>query len=174
MNTLTKEWIYVPDHYCEHREVLGTVGQHPIIVIGVNPSTAEPNNPDNTLKSVERITKFNGYDSFLMFNVYPQRATNPNDMDIDLNEKYHKLNLEVFEYQLKHIKQPIIWCAWGNLIEKRQYLKECLKSLVQIGEKYNANWVCAGAISKKGHPHHPLYLKKDEVLYQFEIDKYLK
>ena len=63
-------WIYVPDFYTEYRYILGTRGADPLICIGVNPSTAEPGNLDNTLKSVERIAAGNGYDSFIMFNVY--------------------------------------------------------------------------------------------------------
>ena len=32
------------------------------------------------MKSVERLAAANGFDSWIMFNVYPQRATDPNDM----------------------------------------------------------------------------------------------
>ena len=74
-------WLYVPPYYTEYRYILGTRGANPLICIGINPSTAQPGDLDNTLKSVERIALGNGYDSFTMFNVYPQRATDPNDMD---------------------------------------------------------------------------------------------
>ena len=75
------KWIYVPNEYVDYRYILGTRGENPLICIGINPSTAKPDDLDNTLKSVERTALFNGYDSFIMFNVYAQRATNPNDMD---------------------------------------------------------------------------------------------
>ena len=39
-------WIYVPDFYTEYRYILGTRGLNPLICIGVNPSTAEPDNLD--------------------------------------------------------------------------------------------------------------------------------
>ena len=74
-------WLYVPPYYTEYRYILGTRGENPLICIGINPSTAQPGDLDNTLKSVERIALGNGYDSFTMFNVYPQRATDPNAMD---------------------------------------------------------------------------------------------
>ncbi len=45
-------WLYVPDFYTEYRYILGTRGKNPLICIGINPSTAEPDNLDNTLKSV--------------------------------------------------------------------------------------------------------------------------
>lgn len=68
-----EKWLYIPDHYAEYRYLLGTRGENPLICIGINPSTAVPGDLDNTLKSVERIAAGNGYDSFLMFNVYAQR-----------------------------------------------------------------------------------------------------
>ena len=45
--------------------------------------------------------------------------------------------------------------------------------MIETGEKYNARWVSAGARSKKGgHPHHPLYLKKDSVIEDFDVKTY--
>ena len=58
------KWLYVPNHYGEYRYILGTRGDHPLICVGVNPSTAAPGDLDNTLKSVERVALHNGYDSF--------------------------------------------------------------------------------------------------------------
>ena len=82
-------WLYVPDFYSEYRYILGTKGENPLICIGINPSTAAPDDLDNTLKSVERIALHNGFDSFIMFNVYAQRATNPDDMEHNFNEFLH-------------------------------------------------------------------------------------
>ena len=48
---------------------------------GAAQSGDAPNALDNTLKSVERIAHAGGFDSFIMFNVYAQRATRPQDMD---------------------------------------------------------------------------------------------
>lgn len=169
-------WLYIPCKYSEYRYVLGTKGKNPLICIGINPSTAEPNNLDNTLKSVDRLAKFNGYDSFLMFNVYPQRATNPNDMADVLSETLHNENMQAFEYVLSLYEghTPSIWAAWGTIIEMRPYLKECVKSMIEIGERHNAKWYTLGARSKKGHPHHPLYLKKDTTAEEFsDIKDYL-
>ena len=74
-------WYYEPHTYQNYRYVLGRVGKHPLVCIGINPSTAQPGALDPTLKSVERLAAANGFDSWIMFNVYPQRATDPNDMD---------------------------------------------------------------------------------------------
>ena len=169
-------WLYVPDHYAEYRYILGTRGSNPLICIGINPSTAVPGDLDNTLKSVERIAAGNGFDSFIMFNVYAQRATRPDDMDWDFNEALHRENMEAFRYVLDQVGPrfiPTIWAAWGTIIEKRPYLRLCVQDMVSIGEKHGASWVCAGKRTKKGHPHHPLYLKKDETIRPFPVSAYL-
>ena len=87
-----ERWLYVPNTYSEYRYILGTRGSNPLICIGINPSTAAPDALDPTLQSAQRIALANGYDSFLMFNVYAQRATHPDDMEHDCNTDLHAEN----------------------------------------------------------------------------------
>ena len=168
------EWLYAPNFYSEYRYILGTRGKNPLICIGINPSTAQPGDLDNTLKSVQRIAHGNGFDSFIMFNVYAQRATDPDAMEKTCNEALHRENLEAFRYVLSIGENPTVWAAWGTIIEKRDYLKDCVKDMIAAGEEFGARWVCAGKCSKKGHPHHPLYLRKDEVIRPFPVVEYLE
>lgn len=168
------KWIYIPDFYSEYRYVLGTIGKKTLITIGINPSTAAPNALDNTLKSVDRIAQANGFDSFVMFNVYAQRATKPDDMDKQFNQQLHNENMNAFRWVLEQAgSEPTIWAAWGTTVEKRAYLKDCLAHMIQIGNEYHAKWCRTGNLSKHGHPHHPLYLRKDSVLCNFDIENYL-
>ena len=169
-----EKWLYAPNFYSEYRYILGTRGKNPLICIGINPSTASPEALDNTLKSVERIALGNGFDSFIMFNVYAQRATDPDAMEQQCNALLHRENMEAFRYILSISQAPSVWAAWGTIIEKREYLPDCLRDMLSIGQEYGAKWFCAGAISKKGHPHHPLYLRKDEKVKPFDIHAYLK
>ena len=173
----SQKWLYVPDFYTEYRYILGTRGQNPLICIGVNPSTAAPDDLDNTLKSVSRIAEGNGFDSWIMFNVYAQRATRPEDMDRELNQVLHRANMAAFEYILQSVAQglrPAVWAAWGTIIEKRPYLPGCVRDMVALGRRYDARWLCAGKRSAKGHPHHPLYLRKDEKTVEFDVEQYLE
>ena len=162
------KWLYVPPFYAEYRYVLGTKGDDPLIVIGVNPSTAAPDALDPTLKSAERIAHFNGYDSFWMVNVYPQRATDPDDMERESNEFLQQQNLLAFEKLLELSSTKDVWCAWGNVIDKRKFLKKCVSDIVQAGNKFGANWLQAEKTCKSGNPHHPLYLKSVTKLIPYE------
>ncbi len=169
------KWLYVPNTYGEYRYLLGTRGANPLVCVGINPSTAAPDDLDNTLKSVERIAHFNGYDSFLMFNVYAQRATRPDDMEADRNEALHRENMAAFRYALSLCAgAPAVWAAWGAIIEKRGYLAGCLADMADIAAAAGARWYCAGKRSKKGHPHHPLYLRKDSPLEPFPAEAYIE
>ena len=168
------KWLYAPNFYSEYRYILGTRGKNPLICVGINPSTAKPDDLDNTLKSVQRIAAGNGFDSFLMFNVYAQRATRPDDMEKQCNLRLHEENMKAWRYLLSLAKEPAVWAAWGAFFEKRKYLPRCVADMLAISREYDARWFCAGAISKKGHPHHPLYLRKDEKLKPFDTEAYLK
>lgn len=169
------KWLYVPSFYDEYRYVLGTRGEHPVICVGINPSTAGPDDLDPTLKSAQRIAHANGYDSFLMFNVYAQRATRPDDMERERNNWLHEENMKAFRYLLSLSgEHPAVWAAWGSIIEKRPYLLDCVRDMLDIGRAYGAVWYHAGPLSAKGHPHHPLYLRSDTPLAPFDTETYIR
>ena len=168
-----ERWLYVPNTYSEYRYILGTRGSKPLICIGINPSTAAPDALDPTLQSAQRIALANGYDSFLMFNVYAQRATHPDDMEHSCNLQLHEENRKAFRYLLSLSPQPAIWAAWGNIIMKRDYLMACMRDFLEDGKAVGASWYTAGPLLKSGHPHHPLYLRKDTKLIDFDIEAYL-
>ena len=166
-------WLFVPPAYTEYRYLLGTRGHRPLICIGINPSTARPDHLDPTLQSVERIALNNGFDSFMMLNLCAQRATDPNDMARDYPDVLRTGNAAAFEYALGLSDAPVVWAAWGTMIEKRPYLKELLRDFADISQRHHADWVSFGARSKKGHPHHPLYLRADAASDPFDVAAYL-
>ncbi len=165
-------WIYEKTKDNKARFVLGTKGDKPLLCFGINPSTAEPNNLDPTLATVHRMSeKHREFDSFIMFNVYPQRATDPNNLHKEAIQKLKKEN-EKHIAQIVDNKVFTIWAAWGNLIEKRPYLAKHMFDIINLPELQNCTWICRGAITKSGHPHHPLYVKSDEVFKVFDIENY--
>ena len=163
---------YEQKPYQPYRYVLGRVGRRPLVCIGINPSTAQPGALDPTLKSVERLASANGFDSWIMFNVYPQRATNPNDMDKTPDRALCDENLRWLRAVLART-EPTMWAAWGTLIEKRAYLPGLMREMVALTRERDIPWVTFGPRSKKGHPHHPLYLRKDSTPEPFDVENYL-
>lgn len=168
------KWIYDRKKDNSSRYTLGVGGNNFLICFGINPSTAEPNKLDNTVKSFERISKRHNFDGWLMLNVYPQRATNPNDMHEEFDKNLHTKNLFYIEKHFKNSKTKQVLAAWGTLINKRGYLKESLMDIHNLSKKYNCKWYCIGNVSKAGHPHHPLYLSNEETMKPFDLEKYIK
>ncbi|MBI9050779.1 MAG: DUF1643 domain-containing protein [Anaerolineaceae bacterium] len=165
------KWLYTRTADNSARYILGTVGVNPLVCFGINPSTAEPNKLDPTVNYVSRLAISNGYDSFVMLNVYPQRSTNPNNL--------HKLFLPELkaenEQQIAALidnKELTLWAAWGGLINKRPYLLTLVQSITLLPELQNCKWVARGNPTKDGHPHHPLYVKKDAPFTLFDISRY--
>jgi hypothetical protein len=168
-------WIYEAAKNNTVRYVLGEKGEKPLICIGINPSTAEPEKLDPTLKRVKSFAKNLGYDGWLMLNLYPLRATNPNDLPERLDQQLCIENEKRIYWYLgnPHIRQQIIWAAWGTLIEKRDWLKDCLHGIITQGSSCFHKWITIGKRSKTGHPHHPLYLPINAEILEFDIERYL-
>lgn len=64
-----KEFYYYKDKNC--RYLIRTVGEKPLICIGLNPSSATPSKTDNTFRRLQNIANFNDFDSIIVFNLYP-------------------------------------------------------------------------------------------------------
>ena len=170
----SEEWLYYPNIDVGYRYILGTRGNRPIIVIGLNPSTATPERPDPTIKRVMAIAKRNGYDSFIMLNLYAQRATQPEDLDEDCNCVLHTENLKALRWALAYTKKQYpndvvpVWCAWGNLVERRRYLARCWNDMLDVLHAEQNELLCI-SITKAGHPIHPLYQKNSSQLIKWEL-----
>lgn len=167
------EWLYINSDDNSSRYVLGTKGQHPLFCFGINPSTAEPNALDATLRNVQNIALNNGYDSWIMFNIYPKRDTIFENLHFTANDEEHKKNIEHILNTLKQYETADIWVAFGDHIYDRDYLPVCLKDIYLKLIDLNINWYTT-KINKSGAPKHPLYQKKTSKLFAFDMENYIK
>ena len=106
-----QEWIYVNNDDNTSRYVLGTKGDKPVFCFGINPSTAEPDNLDPTLKNVSSISLSNGYDSWIMFNVYPKRDTIFENLESIMKDEEHQKNLAAIVDIISQYEEVDIWAA---------------------------------------------------------------
>ena len=112
-----------------------------------------------------------------MLNLYPQVTPEPDELhkNKDFDNCLHKKNTNIIKKLLKNYPNADILACWGNLINKRDYLKKvCLKEVFEIAE--NRNWLCIENLTEKGNPKHPLspYTDLNKELEKFDINKYVK
>lgn len=167
------EWIYMNNGSNELRYALGEKGNRMVGCIGINPSTARPDDLDNTLGSVKRIAEFNGYDGWVMFNICPQRATDISEIDYEVNPYAIKENLSIVKSILIEYNIGTVWLAFGNLIEYRPYLKMCFLEMFAALKGLDVNWKIIQEPTQKGHPRHPLYKPVKSTFVDFDIQRYV-
>ena len=168
-----KNWLYVNNTEDTIRYVLGEKGERMVACIGINPSTARPNALDNTLRSVKRIAQFNGFDGWIMYNVYPQRAKDPKQLHSEMDHGLLRKNIGVLCQTIQDLGIDMIWLAYGDLIESRDYLPFCMRSLYEYLKHFDLKWKIIGEPTQKGHPKHPLYKSTISPFIDFDMEKYV-
>lgn len=149
---------------------LGKDGERKIIVVGLNPSTATQDKSDATITKVAKATQMNGYDGFVMANLYALRSTDPAGLPKNADTELMKQNVRAIA-DLAADGGVTIWAAWGTKIDTRSYL---IEALAQIREQVtDAEWRHFGPLTKDGHPSHPSRLSFEWEFSNFEVDNYL-
>lgn len=162
-------WIYERDIGNNNRYVLGQIFEEngrTLICFGINPSTASPEQLDKTINKVIKIARFNGYSNWIMLNIYPQRATNPDDLHMTANEQIIKQNIETVSQILDTYSDCDILFAYGNLITKCSYLRPCLEQISKLLKLKNKT-IKVIKLTKEGNPVHPLYQRNNAILIDF-------
>ncbi len=163
-------WVYLGDK--SERYVLGQPGEKNLLVLGVNPSSAEPGADDPTIRMVREISRKEGYDGWIMVNLHPQRAPKPNQL-IE-KELWRENNLKALDAVRRSFRIDKVWCAWGASIDKpgNRFLYRSLKEIHEL-LKDGVSWMRYGDLTKNGHPHHPLYSSSEGKFLPFDVEGYL-
>jgi hypothetical protein len=116
--------------------------------IGLNPSTADADIDDPTVRRCIGFAKNWGHSQLVMINAYAYRATNPENMK-EAENPVGPMNNEYL--MLWSEKCEIVVAAWGTNITRmrQQYLKDIIKDMFIL------------RLTKNGFPSHPLYLPKN-------------
>lgn len=65
------------------------------------------------------------------------------------------------------------YSAFGNAIGSKRYLRSCFRDICSILQKHPRAWKYI-ALTKYGHPRHPLYLSEKLKFQPFDIETYLE
>jgi hypothetical protein len=141
------------------RFTLGKSGDNPLLTIGLNPSTATREKADTTVAKVEKVAKQHGFDGFVMFNLYPVRATDYRDLPPEVDREAFASNLAKIDAVVGGLQQPTVWAAWGACVTHHSFFLEARDQLVARLRKHRVKWVCHGTPTAGGHPRHPSRLQ---------------
>ena len=165
-------WLYENNEDNSARFVLGQVfnpSGKTLLCFGINPSTACPENLDNTIRKIISIGHYNGYENWIMLNVYPQRATNPDDMHLERDEALSKANLLYIRKIAEKYPDCDVLLAYGNLISKRKYLRTCLDEILTLLSNEKGKKIKVIKLTKTNNPVHPLYQPKNSILRDYVL-----
>ena len=123
-----------------------------LLVIMLNPSTADHSKNDRTIETLLTRARMTGHGSILVINLFAWRATEPAEMKKE-KDPIGRDNDAAIEAALKAGKCTLL-CAWGT---HGTHLKRSEEVLCRILEKGKTPVTLK--ISKDGEPEHPLYKK---------------
>lgn len=152
-----------------YRFTLGNKGKRNLLVIALNPNTANHYQHDSTTRNVTKIANDNGFDGWLLFNLCPLREVKPNKLPTQPNENLLKENLAIFNNYIddKAWCFQDCWLAWGNGVLIRPYLLHTAIAMLDLLAKKQINYYC----TRRTQQHHP-YHSSQQVINSFfkEVD----
>lgn len=129
-----------------------------VMFIGLNPSTANENTDDATIRRVKSIASNLGYGGVYMMNCFPFISTDPAKLKFGYTNDSQYQNY----YTLQDVAekcQDVIF-AWGNFKEVTEDIQEVLITYFPNAKALHIN--------KNGSPKHPLYCKSNSQLINFK------
>jgi hypothetical protein len=136
-----------------------------ICVIGVNPSIADAQKNDPTIRKVINFARRWGAGGFNMLNLNPHISTEPADA-LEIVDEPIMLENDGFVRRAIHSSRVV--CAWGTSASKFIWAMKRMQSLLSDPENF-CSIECLG-VTKEGYPRHPLYLKSGTVPVPFRFD----
>ena len=131
-----------------------------VVFVGLNPSIADAEVDDPTIRRCVNFAKAWGYNRLFMVNLFAFRATEPSEMK-KAEDPEGEFNGPIVNAASHHADLTVVaWGAHGSFNDQAQKYLSGLKNPHHLG------------LTKSGHPKHPLYLKSS-VLPQPYLVSYL-
>ena len=132
----------------------GGLQSYQLPIIMLNPSTADANVDDPTIRRCITFAKREGYGGIKVANLFAFRATSPQALRVAEDpigpENNSALNMLLAGARQYGIPVLCAWGANGNYLKRDEWLKgrarQMCTNLIHLG------------LTKEGHPMHPLYV----------------
>ena len=141
-----------PIEFGDYRYAIGKEGGNPLVAICMNPSAATDEQNDKTINRIINISVAMKCDGWIVFNLYPERATNQSALkvfDQDIMDK----NIQYIKKYLLENKIKEVWGAWGNT--SSSVLKESKPHILKMLNEIKVSIFYFGNLTKAGNPRHP-------------------
>lgn len=159
----------IPSEYCSYRFALGKKGKNPLVVICMNPSAAKEISSDMTINRIIKVSRELEMDGWMVFNIYPERATDAKNMDAFKQDLSTENIKEVRKYLVEnHITE--VWGAWGD-DKNLDTLKKGKQQMKSMLSKNGVSVYYFGTLTKTGNPRHPLQRQEK---WDYSKKNYLK
>jgi hypothetical protein len=127
----------------------------PLVVIGLNPSTADEHTDDPTIRKCVKFARAWGCGSLVMVNLFAWRSTDPKmlkSVSDPIGENNDGVILMATRDRRASVDEPMILCAWGNGGELHGRGAHVAELLRRMGREL----LCL-KVNENREPAHPLY-----------------
>jgi hypothetical protein len=128
-----------------------------LVIIGLNPSTADHQIDDPTVRRCIRFAESWGFGKLVLVNLFAYRATDPTHLT-SVDDPIGPRNDQSIRRAVG--SADLVLVAWGN---KGSLLNRHWEILSWLPRPY-----CLGT-TKQGFPRHPLYLRRDVIPVPFNM-----
>lgn len=134
-----------------------------VMFIGLNPSTANETQPDNTITKVKKIAAHNGFGGFYMMNLFGLVSSKPEALDTHLNPIGDN---KEWLYKIRHKCTKVV-IAWGNFKQAEKAVSLGIADVLKVASPYP---IYCLAQNKNGSPKHPLYCRDETIIKEFDFN----
>lgn len=131
-----------------------------VAFVGLNPSTADEEQDDPTIRRCMDFAKRWGHEGIVMLNLFAFRATDPRVMKRAADPIGPENDAAIQRFTRLSRVNIVCWGAHGKHIGRGQ----------QVISLCHGGLGCFG-VTKHGHPKHPLYLPADTMIVPFSTER---
>ena len=145
----------------------------PLVIIGLNPSTADETSDDPTIRRCIGFARREGMGSLVMLNLFAFRCADPRKMKTAPHPVAPKHDPHANDAALVHAIvgkpgwHPLVVAAWGVHGGFRQRDAIVRRLIADRSAMLRSSALHCFGITKEGYPKHPLYLPRDTQIVEF-------